>query len=251
MPSQETTALKIAFSGTVLHLGTGNPAPASVGTESERRILHTPNEPLATQGQPGVWKWHQTDFITKRHSYLPPPLSSYTCIATKVELHYMKFLFLSYFCLFMLNLSSTSLQICEKNITFVAVLLSNPHWNLIYTRFCLGAAHKYIKNFNLHFSPWWEYKSVIIFFLFWEYQTPLNNMTPPVKAFMCHLFFTIAAWKVYNRGASYEHICRMCYVLFYLFRIPPEFTHSLNTGTKRSFCFVSCNQARKPNTPWT
>lgn len=37
----ETATLEIAFPGTVLYLATGNAAPASDGTESERRILHT------------------------------------------------------------------------------------------------------------------------------------------------------------------------------------------------------------------
>lgn len=98
----ETAILKIAFSGTVLCLATESPAPASVGTKSERRILHTPPEPLATQGQPGGSKWHQMDWSTKKHVQtnlylLPPcrlfhpPLSSYTSVAAKVGLHHMIF----------------------------------------------------------------------------------------------------------------------------------------------------------------
>lgn len=89
-----TAILKIAFSGTGLYLATGNPASASAGTESERRILHTPSEPLATQGQPGASKWHQMDW--------------------RWAVRYIKFLLLSYFWLFILNLSTASIQISEK-----------------------------------------------------------------------------------------------------------------------------------------
>lgn len=75
------------------------------GKGRERKILHIPPEPPATQGQPGGSKWHQMGWSTEKHvsadSYLlppcrlsHPPLSSHTCTATKVGLHYMDFFFL-------------------------------------------------------------------------------------------------------------------------------------------------------------
>lgn len=211
----ETATPEIAFPGTVLYLATGNPTSASVGTGSGRRILHTPLEPLAAQGQPGGSKWHQMDQRIKKHvqvnSYLPPPctifhpLSSYTSIATKAGLWYMKFLFLSYFWVFPLNPSTASLQICEKLLHLLQFSYHSHHCNLIYIRFCLGATHKYIRNFNLHFSPQWKYKNVILIFYFESIKHHLDATTSK-SIYVSSLFHNCCLESLQQRSFLLVHL---------------------------------------------
>lgn len=121
------------------------------------------------------------------------------------KLGYMKFLVLGYFWLFPLNISTTSLQICEKLLYLLQLCYQSHHCNLIYIRFCLGATHKYIRNFNLHFSAQWEYKNVIFIFYF-EYIKHHSHATTRKSIYVSSLFHNCCLESLQQRNFLLAHL---------------------------------------------